>query len=432
MNDKLAFLQQVSALPKSSKRISLQRVELLMHSVVSPAYLEQTAKIVITGTNGKGSTSMMVDSILRQQGIKVGLFTSPHFLEFSERFRINGQMPDYKLLHQISEHVLELSKQIEADLNEKFCFFEILFVIALALFEREHAELLVFEAGIGGRYDPVRLLKADLTALTSVAKEHTAILGDSEELIAFDKLDACYPGGKTVIGRLEQSLVDKINVHANLRNVEILNASDIVQAEGNTLKVKGFDRSELNTQILGLVQTSNMQVAVTLCKSFFADNLPENFVELCQKGLAECHIPGRFEKIADGPQVYIDAAHTDDAFEQLFETIRIQFGDKPVIFVAGISQGRDNKVLAKQLVAVGDEIIITQPHFRGEDPEKLFVRCTTQNKRYLEQDVHEALVLAKQRAAATGGRIFVVGSLFLAGEVTAMEKGMPIEQLYLH
>lgn len=432
MNYKSAFLDQIKALPKQVDHISIQRVDMLMHNVVSPAYFEQTPKIVLTGTNGKGSTSIMVDSILQQCGLKTGVFTSPHFLEFSERFRVNGNMPDYKVLYQLTEHILQVAGQIEADLNERFCFFDILFVLALAVFEREHAQVLIFEAGIGGRYDPVRLLRADLTALTSVSKEHTAILGNTEELIAYDKLDACYPGGKTVVGRLPYPLLDKLRTYSSLRNIELIDSTEIVQVEGKTIRVKDFGNAEFNPKVLGLSQQVNMQTAVTLCKTYFGDELPEDFVSHCINGLEQCTVPGRFEQVSDAPALYIDAAHTNDAFELLFETIRLQFGDRPVILLAGISQGRHNQVLAEQLAAVGDEIIFTQPHYRGEDPEKLFVQCHTDKSKFLEQDVAEALALAKQRANAVNGRIFVVGSLFLAGEVTAMEKGLPIEQLYLH
>ncbi len=432
MDYKLAFLKAIEILPKEVEHTSMLRVDRLMHAVLSPAFLQQTPKIVITGTNGKGSTAIMVDSIMRQNGIKTGLFTSPHFLEFSERFRIAGEMPDYKQLYQLSKHILELAAQIEADLHQRFCFFDILFVMALAIFERNDAELLIFEAGIGGRYDPVRLLKSPLTALTSVSKEHTNILGDTEELIAFDKLDACYPGGTTVLGRLPLELIDKLKTYSELRNVHLIESVSQVQVEGTTMKISGYDDIEFNPQVLGLVQQTNMQTAIALCMHYYGEELPEDFARQCKLGLELCTVPGRFEKIADNPPIYIDAAHTNDAFEMLFDTIAKDFGDKPIIMLAGISQQRDNVILAQQLGAVADEIIITQPHFRGEDPEKLFVQCRTSKTKFLEQDVQSAIILAKQRADACGGRIFVVGSLFLAGEVTALEKGMPLEQLYLH
>lgn len=432
MDYKTAFLSQIKALPKFVAGTSLQRVDMLMHSVVSPHYLQQTPKIVITGSNGKGSTSMMVDSIMRQHGLTVGLFTSPHFLEFSERFKINGELPDYKQLFQVTEHVLQVATQIEHDLNEQFCFFDILFIIALAVFERNDAQMMVFEAGIGGRYDPVRLLKADLTALTSVSKEHTEILGPTEELIAYDKLDACISGGTTVVGRLPEGLLDKVKLYSQLRNVNIIDASEHAQVEGDSMRIRDFETAQISPKILGISQYSNMQTAIIVCKTWFGEQLPEQFLQNCIAGIEQCSVPGRFEKISTGPEIYIDAAHTNDAFEMLFDTIKNQFADKPAIFISGISTGRDKTVLAKRLSEAGAELIITQPHYRGEDAERLFVQCHTENPMYLETQVSQALTVAKQRAQELGARIFVVGSLFLAGEVTALEQGLPVELLYLH
>ena len=155
----------------------------------------------------------------------------------------------------------------------------------------------------------------------------------------------------------------------------------------------------------------------------------------CKAGIEQCTISGRFEKLSGntdkGPELYIDSAHTPEAYTLLFDTIADNFNDKPLIFIAGISQGRDNQLLADNLKALGSEIIVTKAHFRGADPQELFTALKTTSNVSLKADLSEALKLAKQKAQLVDGRIFVVGGLFLAREVAAIENDVKLTDLYL-
>jgi dihydrofolate synthase/folylpolyglutamate synthase len=447
MNPKNQFINHLKKMSNTgfgadlNPSIDLHRTGLLIKQLITPDYLSNADTIVITGTDGKGSTGAITNAILQRCGLTTGLFTSPHFLEFNERFKINAKAVDYPELLEAMQTLNEAKSQLENQLNEQYYLFETLFVLALMVFERHQVPTLIFEAGIGGRYDPVRLLKAKLTALTSIALEHTNLLGNTTELIAFDKLDACAPGGTTVIGHIEAALKPKIIDFAALKDGKIIDSAHLTTLKaapnskaGNLiLTLKDHPPVTINSSLIGEFQHYNIQTAVALCHAFLQhspDRLPTNFTDLCRQGIESCAIPGRFEKIADAPELYIDSAHTAQAYTLLFNTIQNRFNDKPVIFVAGLSKGRDNHAFASKLLSLGDEIIITQASYRAADPQQLLNSLKTQapeaQNLHLEADLAQAIALAKSKAQAIDGRLFVVGGLFLAAEVSALEKGIDL------
>jgi dihydrofolate synthase/folylpolyglutamate synthase len=452
MNSKQPLLKIVTDIPKFGSGICLHRVSLAMTQLIPADYHEQTPKIVVTGTDGKGSTSMLVNSILMANQVETGMFTSPHFLEFNERFQLGVTKVDYDALLSAIQNVLKTTSAIEQQLNEVFGVFEILFLLALAVFHQNKAQVLIFEAGIGGRYDPVRLLKSKLTALTSIALEHTALLGDSTELIAYDKLDACYPGGKTVVGHLEPTLMAKVRAYSALKSIDIISAENVkLQFKENhlILNLPSAKALEINSLNQGAGMLYNVQTAIQVCQTYFdariCTGIPKGFADACKIGIEATRIPGRFDKIGLSPELYVDCAHTPNAYQLLFETIEKEFGSTSVVFVVGASQGRDTEHLVEGVMRLGSGIVVTQASFKGADSEALYklinLNLTNLNltKRqppekpiYWQADLKEALKQAKTMAQSMNGLVFVVGGLFLAGEAAAIEQGLETGSLYLY
>jgi dihydrofolate synthase/folylpolyglutamate synthase len=442
MNSKPQLLKIVTDLPKFGSGICLHRVSLAMAQLIPADYLEQTPKIVVTGTDGKGSTSMLINGILMANRVQTGMFTSPHFLEFNERFQIGTSKIEYDALLPAIQNVLETTTAIERQLDEIFGVFEVLFLLALVVFHQNKAQVLIFEAGIGGRYDPVRLLKSNLTALTSIALEHTALLGDSTELIAYDKLDACYPGGQTVVGYVEPALMAKIRAYAELKSTVIVSAANVkLQLKKNSLMLTllGSKALAINSLSEGPAMHYNLQTAVRVCQTHFAEHLPtglpKDFANSCKIGIEATRIPGRFEKIGCSPELYVDCAHTPNAYKLLFQTIEKTFDYTQVVFVVGASQGRDTKHLIEGVLRLGSGIVVTQASFKGADSEALFDlinRDRPHKPIYWRADLKQALKQAKTMAQSMNGLVFVVGGLFLAGEAAAIEEGLNAESLYLY
>ena len=136
MSIKTQHLNKIAALPKFGSGVCLHRLSVVMRRLLPADHLANVAKIVVTGSDGKGSTAMLVSAILRASGVKTGLFTSPHFLEFNERFQIDGICVDYALLDETLDQVLDEAIMVERELNEIFGVFEILFLVAVLVFYR--------------------------------------------------------------------------------------------------------------------------------------------------------------------------------------------------------------------------------------------------------------------------------------------------------
>src|ERR1700731_1626431 len=156
--------------------------------------------VVVTGSNGKGSTAAFCASIAHAYRLRTGLFTSPHLHRFNERFQVDGVPIDDDALARLKLRIEAAIAELSQRLNEKFGAYEAMFALACLYFQESSCDFAVFEAGIGGRYEPVRLVGALCTCVTSVDYEHVELLGNSLELIVSDKSDACASEGTVVYG----------------------------------------------------------------------------------------------------------------------------------------------------------------------------------------------------------------------------------------
>ena len=166
----------------------------------------QRISVVATGSNGKGSTAAFCANIAHAYGLRTGLFTSPHLFRFNERFQIDGAPIGDDDLTRLVARIETAIAEISRRRGEQFGAFEAMFALACLYFQESECDFAVFEAGIGGRYDPVRLAGSPVTCVTSVDYEHVELLGNSLELIVSDKSDACASGGTIVYGENCRSL----------------------------------------------------------------------------------------------------------------------------------------------------------------------------------------------------------------------------------
>src|SRR3977135_534828 len=193
-------------LPKYGDGVCLARLaELFEVLAVDRARLQRNS-VVVTGSNGKGSTAAFCANISRAYGLRTGLFTSPHLYRVNERFQVDGAEIGDDDLARLKPRIEGALAEISRRRGEKFGAFEAMFALACLHFQERGCELAVFEAGIGGRYDPVRLVGALVTCVTPVYYEHIDLLGNSLELIASDKSDSCAAGGAIVYGENCQKL----------------------------------------------------------------------------------------------------------------------------------------------------------------------------------------------------------------------------------
>lgn len=370
-------LDLLSALPKSGSGPALprlraafgplwERIASLPHSIVH-----------IVGSNGKGSTAAFLEALLRRQGLRTGLFTSPHYHHFGERFRINGKCVGDGALRDAWSYFAR------GEGSGGFGSFEAMTVMAGVLFAEAEPDALVIEAGIGGRHDPTRMFGGGLGVLTSVDLEHTELLGETREEIAADKLDVIGPGGTIILGWLEPGLRDFCSDHAARSGIELLDATAALSIDASrfseeltiAVEARGPFGAGLHVDynipaayfvknsILALLAARKMLMP----KGAAATALMRDFVELCRT----FSMVGRFEKLLSAPPVYCDVAHTPGAIDEVLATCAMLFQDAKPIFVTGMSFDKHYPEMCRRLAAHGDRFLVFPARHKGMAPDAL-------------------------------------------------------------
>ncbi len=250
---------------------------------------QQIPSIHIAGTNGKGSTAAYCTSLLKEKGVKVGLFTSPHIYDFSERIRVNGLPISQSAVIDFCQHFQQLNSTIDAS------FFELTFAMALAHFQTENCDYIVIETGLGGRLDATNVLAPKVSVITNIALDHQDLLGDTIEKIAIEKAGIIKQQTPIVIG--EKVLVTQkiFQEKASLLNAPIYFSED-TQFEISRLPLLGYQKNNFNTALLAL-QTLGFTFSFEQQLSAL-ENLRSN-----------TGFFGRLEVLQIEPKIFIDVSH---------------------------------------------------------------------------------------------------------------------------
>jgi dihydrofolate synthase/folylpolyglutamate synthase len=360
---------------------------------------------VIVGSNGKGSTAAMTAALLQQTGASVGLFTSPHLFDLNERFRIDGEdIADDELQH----HWDRVAAAVEvAGKTQELGGFEFLFLIAADWFAARGCAHTVWEAGIGGRHDPVKLIEARRLALTTLDLEHTQLLGNTLAEIARDKADAAPAGAALFVGESCAALFATIEEHCAARGVH---------AE----LVPSAMLGDLAPALRGAHQRANAALAVSLAR----DLAPLDDAAV-QAGLAATRWPGRLEVLSDDPLAVIDVGHTPEAIAAALDGFRAFAGNRRAVLVCGASTDKDAAGIVGALAPAFSTIICAAARHKGAPAAEIAAHASAANPQAelaLAENVADARRLALARAGAEGA-VYVAGGLFLAAEFRALHLG---------
>jgi dihydrofolate synthase/folylpolyglutamate synthase len=432
-------------LPKYGDGICLARMaELLDTLAIDRARLEERS-VAVTGSNGKGSTAAFCASIGRAFGLRTGLFTSPHLFAVNERFQIDGVPIGDEPLRKLARRVEAAIGAISKRRAERFGAFEAMFALACLYFQDSDCEFLVFEAGIGGRFDPVRLLCSHVTSVASVDYEHVELLGHSLEQIVSDKSDACASGGVIVYGENCRDLRPHIleyNRKANVRSLfirdEVKIANEAATASGQNFDFAfgAFEFRTLDVALAGGFQINNAAIAIMLFIRWLKHARPcEDGARLeaaVRSGLRDTRWPGRLEAIAQDPLTVIDVGHTPDGIRQSLAGLKQAYGAEGWILVTGVSVDKKAEEIAKALAPAFDSIICTSAHHKGGDAAtlaSLMRQHNPQAKVEVVASIEQAFATSRARAASLHRRIYVAGGLFTAIEFAAIARGLDASQL---
>ena len=361
---------------------------------------KQLRTVHIAGTNGKGSSSSMIASILQEAGYKVGLYTSPHLKDFKERIKINGkEISEQYVVDFIAKHKPYLE-------NFKLSFFEMTVGLAFSYFADEKVDIAVVEVGLGGRFDSTNIITPDVCLITNISKDHTDILGNTLAEIAYEKAGIIKYETPVVISEYQEETAPVFIQKAETQKAPILFADKTISTTFTT----DLQGSYQEKNIKGVVAV--IQLMIDKGWTISTTNISEGLMHVVRN----THLQGRWQTLSVHPTIVCDTGHNIGGLTYVVEQLKKQQYNHLHIVLGFVKEKDVNAVLA--LFPREATYYFCSPHIaRGLDVTTLHQIATSkglQGEAY--PSVAEALAAAKDNAATTDF-IFVGGSTFVVAEV---------------
>jgi dihydrofolate synthase/folylpolyglutamate synthase len=383
----------------SAYKKDLTNIKILVNHLDNP---QKNLKCIhVAGTNGKGSTSHMLASILQEAGYKVGLYTSPHLKDFRERIKINGaEIPESFVCDFINEN------KVFFEAND-MSFFEMTVGLAFDYFAKEKVEIAIIEVGMGGRLDATNIITPMISVITNIALDHTQFLGNTLEAIAFEKAGIIKPNIPVVIGEYTTETKPVFLAKAKETNSEIYFASDLISAE-------------YQSDLVGDYQVHNKKTAVKTSTLLNIQNqfkVSETNVENGLKNVIKnTGLQGRWQQLGESPKIICDTAHNNNGLEIVMKQIEKEKFDALHI-VLGVVNDKDlDEILP--LFPKNANYYFCKPNIpRGLDAAILKEKATAFGlKGEVFNSVSESYAKALQNATKTDF-IYIGGSTFVVAEI---------------
>lgn len=374
--------------------------------------------IHIAGTNGKGSTAHTIAAVLQSAGYRTGLFTSPHLTDFRERIRIDGKMiPRDEVTGFVDRFIAGEGERLHPS------FFELTTIMAFDYFARNNVDVAVIEVGLGGRLDSTNIITPELSIITNISRDHTALLGNSEEEIAGEKAGIIKDGVPVVIGESAGKVRDVFRAAAERHHAPICHADDLkpfasAEMHDDGIALRGTRWGDLTDELCGDCQLKN--AATILCTlermqdagfSFTSDDVARGFGHVCEM----TGLTGRWMKVGENPTVICDTGHNTGGWQYLAERLA-SYGNKLHMVIGFVNDKDISGILA---------MMPREPHYyfvkpsvpRGLDSALLrdtAAACGLKGEVF--QSVADGYKAALSRAEE-GDTVFVGGSTFVVADL---------------
>lgn len=357
------------------------------------AYPSHGTKVVhVAGTNGKGSTCAMIDSIARAAGQRTGLFTSPHLIDFRERIQVSGKMiPPSECARLLTD-----LRAVCAKMDQHPTFFEITLALAMRWFRENDCEWIILETGMGGRHDATTAIPADICVITPIGMDHAEWLGDTLEQIAQEKAGVFLSGIPAVSAPQEPAAARALEKEANEKQTPL---------EFVKHPLHGY-----HVPLPGIHQLWNAALAV---QALHKAGLTLN-TDIVRHGLAQVNWPGRFERMGN---VILDGAHNPHAAQVLASTWQATFSERKASLIFSAASGKDISGILEHLAPISAQIYLCPL----DSPRALPVAdlATHLPDSAPLHECHDSFLSAFTAARLTDRPILIAGSLFLIGEARA-------------
>ncbi len=376
--------------------------------------------IHIAGTNGKGSVSHMLAAVFQNCGYKTGLYTSPHLYDFRERIKINGEMVDEQF---VVDFVANWKEEIE---KVRPSFFEITVAMAFDFFAKQEIDIAIIETGLGGRLDSTNIIEPELSIITNIGWDHSNMLGDTLEKIAFEKAGIIKTNTPVVIGE-RQTATEKVFIDvAAEKNANLLFASDNISVshyswDNNLLTAKIMNNGKdekWQLDLIGIYQLKNLATVLASLEVLKGDwKLNDYNLQFALSHVKKLTgLKGRWDVINTNPTVILEVAHNKDGIAQMLQHIK-QLNFNKLHLVFGMVKDKDIEVVLSMLPANAFYYFTSAQIPRALPVEELMVQAKKSDLKgnYFE-DVNQALEKAIS-IADENDLIIVFGSIFLVAEV---------------
>lgn len=403
----------------------LEHMETLLKHLGNPQ--DKLKVIHISGTNGKGSTCIMIESILRNAGYNIGLYTSPHLQKYNERIKINNIDISDKAFANLAQKIIpECNKMV--NLGEgQITIFEFITALAICYFSENEIDYVILEVGMGGKYDATNIIKSPiLSVITSIGMDHMEYLGDNIEEIALEKGGIIKKNSPTVLyfqSVYVYNVIEQICLQKN-SNLYYCNTMEInIKCENlyNTvfsIKTNYYEYNNIILNMIGEYQIYNAAttlLAIEALKDIGLTILNKNVL----KGLEDAYWQGRMELVSENPYIILDGAHNVDGITMLCEYIKKHFTNKNITFVIGVLKDKEYKKMLDMIIPLANNIIITEPISSRALSLEIFETIVSksiykQKAIYKEKDIAKAFNIA-QEITKPDEVIICVGSLYLIG-----------------
>ncbi len=392
----------------------------------------------ITGTNGKTSTSRMIESLLRATGLRTGLLTSPHLERVTERIMIDGEpISDEAFARNwddIQPYLLMVDAELTANGEGALTFFEALTVLAFASFADAPVDVVILEVGMGGEWDSTNVADAQVAVFTPIALDHTKRLGDTVAEIARTKAGIIKPAASVVTAIQPLEAMDELReaatrdeAHVAVERVDFALESTTVAVGGQVVDIRGRvgRYRDVFLPLYGDHQAQNAAIAVAAVESFLGDGTVALDQDVVAEGLGQVTSPGRLQLVGIEPTVLVDAAHNPHGAAALASALREYFDFDELAFVLGVLSDKDAHGIVRELAALATRVDVTQSDSDRAIPADELAEVVREDVAPDAIVVHDtaldAMDAAREWAAQSPRRAVVVtGSITLVGEVIAL------------
>ncbi|MFZ2324063.1 MAG: folylpolyglutamate synthase/dihydrofolate synthase family protein [Ignavibacteriaceae bacterium] len=408
-------LNKLFALHTFGVKLGLENITNFLHHIDDPQ--KKLKAIHIAGSNGKGSTASFIASILIEKGYKVGLYTSPHFVKFNERIMINGKfIPDEFVADFVDKH----SNWID---EHQLTFFEVTTAMAFEYFMMEEVDFAVIETGLGGRLDATNVIVPLACVITSISLEHTNVLGNKLEEIAFEKGEIIKGGTKTFTGFIPEPAIKVIekkclNVKSQLYCLEeyVSEKNDKVD-----LYTEEIEFDDWNVPLKGKYQKYNAALAaLTVVKTFDIDD-PSVITNGIKNVVKNTHLQGRYETVQTDPKIILDSAHNPEgikSFIEEFSTERHNYKKSLLLF--GVMKDKNIEEMLFLLKGNFDEIFFTEVSNERSASLEQLEKYAVKNDISFSRIDNIKEFLESYRLGEKDNCLVITGSMYLLGDVKSI------------